>query len=115
VVLRVRGEVSTFTDLRLEKICFVEHCHNQKAPLRGPSVTKRLCWGVPDSGTEGDHCPASTSRRLPSKKTVRMGDKAKPLAAYRRWLCCLSTRSIQEQQNQTLNQHDCGHARYREH
>jgi hypothetical protein len=43
VVLRVRGEVSTFIDLRLEKICFVEHCHNQKAPLRGPSVTKRLC------------------------------------------------------------------------
>ena len=40
VVLRVRGEVSTFIDLRLEKICFVEHCHNQKAPLRGPSVTK---------------------------------------------------------------------------
>jgi hypothetical protein len=43
VVLSVRGEVSTFIDLRLEKICFVEHCYNQKAPLRGPSVTKRLC------------------------------------------------------------------------
>jgi len=36
LVLRVRGEVSTFIDLRLEKICFVEHCHNQKGPARGP-------------------------------------------------------------------------------
>ena len=25
------------------------------------------------------YCPVSTSRRLPSKKTVRLGDKAKPL------------------------------------
>ena len=29
----------------------------------------------------------STTQRLPPKKAVRMGDKAKPLAAYRRRLC----------------------------
>jgi hypothetical protein len=26
------------------------------------------------------HCPVSTAQRIPSKKTVRMGDKAKPLS-----------------------------------
>ena len=52
-------------------------------------ILARSNWVVLDSGTEGDHRPVSTSRRLPSEKTVRMGDKAKPLAAYRRRLCCL--------------------------
>jgi hypothetical protein len=38
-----RGKASTLVDLFFEKICFVEHCHNQKAPLGGPSTKKRLC------------------------------------------------------------------------
>src|SRR5215469_3858506 len=29
-----------------------------------------------------------------SEKTARMGDKAKPLAAYRRRLCCLCTTAL---------------------
>src|SRR6516164_3623859 len=37
------GKASTLVDLFFEKICLVEHCHNQKAPLRGPSPKKRLC------------------------------------------------------------------------
>jgi hypothetical protein len=37
------GKASTLVDLLLEKICFVEHCHNQKAPLSGPSREKRSC------------------------------------------------------------------------
>jgi hypothetical protein len=37
------GKAATLVDLLLEKICFVEHCHNQKAPLRDPSTKKRLC------------------------------------------------------------------------
>jgi hypothetical protein len=28
----LRGKASTLVDLFFEKICFVEHCHNQKAP-----------------------------------------------------------------------------------
>ena len=31
----------------------------------------------------------STTRTMLSENTARMGDKAKPLAAYRRRLCCL--------------------------
>jgi hypothetical protein len=45
-------------------------------------------WGIPASRTEGDEkseapprvtasLPSPTSRRLPSKKTVRMGDEGK--------------------------------------
>jgi hypothetical protein len=37
------GKASTLVDLLLEKICFVEHFHTQKAPLGGPSREKRLC------------------------------------------------------------------------
>jgi hypothetical protein len=44
MVLRVRGEVFTFIDFRLKKICSLKHCHNQKAPLRGPSI-KIKCAG----------------------------------------------------------------------
>jgi len=33
-------------------------------------------------------CPVSTSRRLPSKKTERPGDKAKPPVIARRRFCC---------------------------
>jgi hypothetical protein len=40
------------------------------------------------------HCPVSTARTMPSKNTARMGDKAKPLAAYRRRLCCLSLERV---------------------
>jgi hypothetical protein len=53
------------------------------------------------------------TRTMLSENTARMGDKAKPSGVFseRRRLCCLSRRSIQDQRNQTLNQHDCGHAR----
>jgi len=34
LVLSVRGEVSTFIDLCLEKLWLVERCRNRKAPLR---------------------------------------------------------------------------------
>ena len=37
----LRGKASTLVDLFLEKICFVEHCDNQK--VRRPSLNKRLC------------------------------------------------------------------------
>ena len=54
-------------------------------------------WVVPSPrrlGDEGEaaslHRSVSTTRTMLSKKTARMGDKAKPLAAYRRRLCCLS-------------------------
>src|SRR6516164_9091264 len=53
-------------------------------------------WVVPspygtDDGDEGEaHFTArSTTRTMLSENTARMGDKAKPLAAYRRRLCCL--------------------------
>src|SRR5262249_40207978 len=32
----LRGKASTLVVLFLEKICFVEHCDNQKAPLQAP-------------------------------------------------------------------------------
>jgi hypothetical protein len=49
------------------------------------------------AGTEGElaahqhhlHCQFD-AQRLPSKKTARMGDKAKPLASAGRRLCCLN-------------------------
>jgi hypothetical protein len=54
------------------------------------------------------------SPTLPSKKTVRMGDDGKAVGLLH-WPTALlfaqALRSIQDQQNQTLNQHDCGHAR----
>jgi hypothetical protein len=40
-------------------------------------ILARSNWGVLDSGTEGDHRPVTTTQRMPSKKTVRMGDEGK--------------------------------------
>jgi hypothetical protein len=79
-------------------------------------ILARSNWGVLDSGTEGDHRPVSTAQRLLSKNTARMGDEGKAVGRRRR-LCCLSKQaiSIQDQQNQTLNQHDCSHPRDGQH
>ena len=46
-------------------------------------IGSSLCLAGWDAG-EGPklHCPVSTSRRIPSKKTVRMGDKAKPSVSH---------------------------------
>ena len=62
---------------------------------RASVILPRSDWGVLDSGTEGDHRPVSTTRRLLSKNTARMGDEGKAVGcAQRRRLCCLSERSI---------------------
>ena len=46
-----------------------------------------------DEGEDFHHFTArSTTRTMLSENTARMGDKAKPLAAYRRRLCCLRER-----------------------
>ena len=43
-----------------------------------------------DEGEDFHHFTSrSTTRTMLSENTARMGDKAKPLAAYRRRLCCL--------------------------
>src|SRR6516225_12228012 len=44
---------------------------------RASVILPRSDWGVLDSGTEGDHRPVSTARRLLSKNTARMGDEGK--------------------------------------
>ena len=48
------------------------------------------------------HCSVSTARTMPSEKMVRMGDKAKPLVAYRRRLCCLSNQRKRDVINMSL-------------
>jgi hypothetical protein len=49
---------------------------------------------------------------MPSKKTVRMGDEGKAVGCVPPTALLFEQGiSIQDQQNQILNQHDCGHAR----
>jgi hypothetical protein len=55
------------------------------------TAERKLGTKVNASGTS--ITAGSTTQRLPPEKAVRMGDKAKPLAAYRRRLCCLSKQS----------------------
>jgi hypothetical protein len=75
-------------------------------------ILARSNWGVLDSGTEGDHRPVTTTQRMPSKKTVRMGDEGKAVGCVPPTALLFEQGiSIQDQQNQILNQHDCGHAR----
>jgi len=62
---------------------------------------------VQENGTYGDEGKAVGFPILPG------GLLAKPLASPRR-LCCLSSRSIQDQQNQTRDQHNGHHPRHRE-
>jgi hypothetical protein len=56
------------------------------------------------NGRVGRHCPVSTARTMPSKKTVRMGTKAKPLALCCRRLCCSEAAFLcHASQSATLN------------
>jgi hypothetical protein len=53
-------------------------------------------WVVPSARKTGDEGEAHLHRPFDNphdaENTARMGDKAKPLAAYRRRLCCLRER-----------------------
>ena len=52
----------------------------------------RSDWGRPSLREGWDEGPVSIARRLPSKKTVRMGNRAKPsVCSIGRRLCCLSS------------------------
>jgi len=80
---------------------------------RASVILPRSDWGVLDSGTEGDHRPVSTTRRLLSKNTARMGDEGKAVGCVppTALLFERAMQSIQNHQNQIRDQHDCSHTR----
>ena len=51
------------------------HIRGRYSSPVGPGALTSL-----SNGRVGRHCPVSTARTMPSKKTVRLGTKAKPLA-----------------------------------
>jgi hypothetical protein len=95
-------------------------------PKRASAILPRSDWGRPHHGTEGD---AGDAHRTGFTTRFRQPDDYRPRKRYvwgtrqSRWLrtadgfavFARAVRSIQDQQNQTLNQHDCSHPRNGEH
>ena len=90
-VLSAHIKKSVRPTLTTQKSHFIRSPHEVYAGLvdrvshfRGSKCGTKVKSRITSSFTVG-----STTQRLLSKKTARMGDKAKPLAAYRWRLCSL--------------------------